>query len=171
MLILGLSPLFASKYLALAAALFGPPPLATLSQSKWLLALNGLLIALVQFADIGVALIGCADIGVPQLERGEVTSWIDHAGEAGMWSRIRPLEFSGAEAGTFGRANWGFKGWLPAVGGGDFMEHPDTDSIVIDDNGVMFSEAGTDLGESEADLGLSSDDVEFEEIDSTVIFD
>lgn len=98
--ILGLCPLFESKYLP-PAALFGPPPpLPTPSQLKCDLALNGLLIALVQLADIG-----CADIGVPQPDNGDVTSWMVHAGEAGICRRIRPLELSGAEAGTLGRAN------------------------------------------------------------------
>lgn len=52
------------------------------------------------------------------------------------------------------------------------MEHPETDSIVIDERGVICSEAGTERGEMDSERELSSDDdVEFEDIDLTVIFE
>lgn len=153
LLILGLSPRFASKYLAL----FGP---VAASQSKCERALKGERTALVQDEDIGFA-----DIGVAEAERGEVISLIDHAGEAGMWRCIRPELFRGAEAGTLGRAKVGFEAW-EADGGGDFMEHPLTLSNVIDDKGVTVSEAGTEVGETERE---ESSDVELLECESMVI--
>lgn len=68
LLILGLCPPLESKYLALAAADFGPL-VATESQSKCDLAENGDLTALMQDADIGFA-----ESGVAAAEHGDVIS-------------------------------------------------------------------------------------------------
>lgn len=172
LLILGLWPLFESKYLALAAADLGPT-VATDSQSKCDLAENGDLRALVQDADIGFA-----DRGVAAAEQGEVISYMEHAGEAGMWRRILPLELSGADCGTFGSANVGFEVCVEVfieVGGGDLMDGVPTQehgfcSEAIEESGVTFSDAGMERGDIERS-DSSDDDVEFEEIDSTVIFE
>ena len=101
---------------------------------------------------------------------------MEHEGEAGIWRRILPLELSGADCGTFGRAKVGWRVFMEAqVGGCDFMDGVPAQehgfcSEAIDDSGVTFSEAGIERGEIERS-DSSDDDVEFDEIDSTVIFE
>lgn len=104
---------------------------------------------------------------------------MEHAGEAGIWRRILPLELSGADCGTLGSAKVGWRVFMDAhVGGGDFIdgvpaqEHGflSADSDAIEERGVPFSETGMERGEIERS-DSSDNDAEFDEIDSTVIFD
>lgn len=122
--------------------------------------------------------IGFAERGVAAAESGDVISYIEHAGLAGICKRILPLELSGADCGTLGSAKVGL--WVfieaQAVGGGDLMPGVPTMehgfllalSEATEDRGVTFSEAGMERGDIERSESFV-EDVESDEIDSTVI--